>query len=162
MTTALPKLTATKKAVLGIALGGCAPVLVHPACQHYCVPVQEPEYCQEIPVGYVLSQDKYDPNFVPCKPRPIPPKPPVDDDNPVTPPGVDVEPEDESSSTGGGNGASAQQGNQASEALAGSGASAQSGNRASPNAENTFSGGGRGAGATSGSVNSGTNARDLL
>jgi hypothetical protein len=132
MNTALHKITATRLSFLGIFLSGCAPVHIHPPCHNYCVAMKQPEYCHEVLPGYVLSQDKYDPNFVPCKPRPTQPKK-SGDDSPDDGPKDDRDDEDdqvdehELSSTGGGNGANAEQGNQSTQALAGSGAVATSG-----------------------------------
>lgn len=166
MTIAIPKFLTMKTSVIGLILGGCAPLHTHSHCTDQC-PVQPVEYCQEIPPGYVLSQDKYDPNFVPCIPRPILPVPPPDDDSPDDDPADDDDDDDDDdeaqwSSTGGGNGASAEQGDQASDADAGDGAEARDGAADSADGQNTFSGGGRGAGATEGGVSIGANGGNLL
>jgi hypothetical protein len=127
------KMAAMQLSGMGILLAGCAPVHIHRACHDYCVPVQQPEYCYDVMPGYVLSQDKYDPNFVPCKPRPAPLTPPADDDNPDDAPEDDdeVKEGDESSSTGNGDGAHSEQDDQSSDAKAGEGASATSGKNTS-------------------------------
>lgn len=152
--------------LLGLLLSGCVPH-THPQCHSQCALPQPREYCYDIPKGYVLAQDKYDPSFVPCEPHPVPPGPPDqddddgddgDDDNDDDDDGT----EDQGSSTGGGNGADAFQGDQQSEATAGKGSSAHEGSGTPSTAQSTDAKGGAGATATSGSVSSTANAGALL
>lgn len=150
--------------LLGLLLSGCVPH-THPDCHSQCALPQPREYCYDIPKGYVLAQDKYDPSFVPCEPHPVPPGPPGQDDDDGDDDDDDDDDdgtEDQGSSTGGGNGADAFQGDQQSEATAGKGSSAHEGSGTPSTAQSTDAKGGAGATATSGSVSSTANAGALL
>lgn len=154
------KPSAAKIGLLVLLLSGCV-VHTHPDCQSQCALPQPREYCYDIPKGYVLAQDKYDPSFVPCKPQPVPPGPTDQDDDDGGDGDDDDGAEDQGSSTGGGTGADAFEGDQQSDATAGKGAGAHEGSTPAT-AQSTVTGGGAGATATSGDVTSTANAGALL
>lgn len=170
MSSNSPKPNSFKLSLIGVLLCGCVPHHSQVTCQElcaaprpveccYCAAPRPVEYCYDVPVGYVISQEKYDPHFVPCPPkkmkRVVAMGCSVGGDGDAGTDDGDGD-DSQSSSTGGGNGAHAQQGNQSSVANAGQGAGAQQGSQLSR------SGGGRGAWATEGGVGIGANAGDLL
>lgn len=154
------RVAAMKVGLLGILLSGCV-AHTHPECQSQCALPKPREYCYDIPKGYVLPQDKYDPSFVPCRPLTVPPDPPEQDDD-AEDGDDDVDDEDQGSSSGGGGGANAYQGDEESDASAGHGAGAHHGGGTPSTAQSSVTGGGAGATATSGSVTSEANAGSLL
>lgn len=163
-----------KTGLFGLLLCGCVPQYAQVNCQYRCAPRPPSAYCYNLPAGYVLPQDKYDPSFVPCPPLPLPPVDQPDgedggddgsdggdDGDNGGDDGDDGGTEGQSSSTGGGQ-AHAQEGDQQSDASAGNGAAASDGDPGDTDHESSFSGGGRGAGATEGGVSIGANAGGLL
>lgn len=160
-----------KTGLFGLLLCGCVPQYAQVNCQYRCAPRPPSAYCYNLPAGYVLPQDKYDPSFVPCPPLPLPPVDQPDgedggddggdDGDDGGDDGDDGGTEGQSSSTGGGQ-AHAQEGDQQSDASAGNGAAASDGDPGDTDHESSFSGGGRGAGATEGGVSIGANAGGLL
>lgn len=56
-----------KLGLAGLLVSACVPTYHPPHCAT-CAPQQVVQYCYVQKPGYVLSQDKYDPNFVPCPP----------------------------------------------------------------------------------------------
>jgi len=139
-----------KLGLAGLLVSACVPTYHTPHCAT-CAPQQVVQYCYVQKPGYVLSQDKYDPNFVPCPPITVVKK--VNPDDPDQDDGDDGD-DDGNNSTS--------TGPQQSTAQAGQGANAQQGTPGTPGFEQSFSGGGRGAGAYEGGQGNTVNARDLL
>ena len=139
-----------KLGLAGLLVSACVPTYHPPHCAT-CAPQQVVQYCYVQKPGYVLSQDKYDPNFVPCPPITVVKK--VNPDDPDQDDGDDGD-DDGNNSTS--------TGPQQSTAQAGQGANAQQGTPGTPGFEQSFSGGGRGAGAYEGGQGNTVNARDLL
>lgn len=147
-----------KLGLAGLLVSACVPTYHPPHCAT-CAPQQVVQYCYVQKPGYVLSQDKYDPNFVPC-----PPITAVKKANPDDPNEDDADDGDDDGDDDGGDddGVSPSTGPQQSTAQAGQGANAQQGTPGTPGFEQSFSGGGRGAGAFEGGQGNTVNARDLL
>jgi len=139
-----------KLGLAGLLVSACVPTYHPPHCAT-CAPQQVVQYCYVQKPGYVLSQDKYDPNFVPCPPITVVKK--VNPDDPDQDDGDDGDDDgDNSTSTG----------PQQSTAQAGQGANAQQGTPGTADFERSFSGGGRGAGAFEGGQGNTVNAGKLL
>lgn len=144
-----------KLGLAGLLVSACVPTYHPPHCAT-CAPQQVVQYCYVQKPGYVLSQDKYDPNFVPCPPITVVKK--VNPDDPDQDDGDDGG-DDDGDDDGG---TSPSKEPEQSTTQAGQGANAQQGTPGTPGFEQSFSGGGRGAGAYEGGQGNTVNARDLL
>lgn len=123
-----------KWGTIAVLLSGCVPAGVATYCNTTCAPIQPVLNCYVIQPGYVLQQDKYDPNFRPCPPKPVQVapddvEPGEGDGDPDGDPdgdgdgdGDDTEAQGSQAHAGGG--AIATEGNETSQTQAGSGASA--------------------------------------